>query len=51
MLGVVLILAALLLLIPAFLFGGAIGSAVMGQLLTWHGERSHEGSPLVECNE
>lgn len=51
MLDVVLVVAALVGIVIAVLFGGAIVSAIVGQLFTCHAESTHQDSPLVDLNK
>lgn len=48
--GPALIIVVLLALIPAFLVGGGILMAVIGQLFVTEAEATHEGSELVQTN-
>lgn len=50
MVGPILIVIALLALVPAFLIGGLVFSAILGWLTSEHAEETHEGSELIELN-
>jgi hypothetical protein len=50
MAGVVAIVIVLFLIPVLVLMGGAIASAVLGQVFTADAEARHEGSELVELN-
>jgi flagellar basal body-associated protein FliL len=49
--GVVIILVVLLIVLPVtILVVGAITATVLGATLKSYGERSHEGSELIDLN-
>ncbi len=50
MVGPVLVVVALLALVPAFLVGGGILTAITGHLFVGHAEATHEGSELIDTN-
>jgi len=51
MLGPILLAVAIVVLLPpAFLVGGMAFSAILGWLLVDHAETTHEGSELIELN-
>jgi len=51
MLGPILLAVAIVVLLPpAFLIGGMVFSAILGWLLVDHAEVAHEGSELIELN-
>ena len=51
MVGAVLIVVALVVVLPvSFLVGGAVVAAVLTSSLHSYGNRSHEGSELIDLN-
>jgi len=51
MLGPILVAVAIVLVLPpAFLVGGMVFSAILGWLLVDNGEATHEGSELLDLN-
>ncbi len=51
MLGPILLVVAIVLVLPpAFLIGGLLFSAILGWLLVDRGEETHAGSELIELN-
>ena len=47
---IILVVALVLVLPPAFLIGGAVVSAVIGWLGTENAEETHAGSELIDLN-